>query len=104
MPNPSPTYQVQPVGWIRKQDGRVLIDLYEQYRLALLGVDELDSLWVLYCFDRNEMPRQCAMLQVQPRGNPDNPSARCFRDSRPDATESHCNEPDPGAGCRRQPH
>lgn len=78
MPNPPPTYRVQPIGWIRKEDGRTFIDLYEQYRPALLGVDALDSLWVLYWFDRNDNPEQRAILQVHPRGNPDNPLRGVF--------------------------
>ena len=53
---PRPTYQVQPIGWARKADGRTSIELYEEYRPALLGVDALDSIWVLYWFDRNDTP------------------------------------------------
>jgi tRNA-Thr(GGU) m(6)t(6)A37 methyltransferase TsaA len=78
MANPPPTYQVQPVGWIRKQNGRTLIEIDDQYRPALLGVDALDSLWVLYWFDRNDTPEQRAILQVHPRGNPDNPLRGVF--------------------------
>jgi tRNA-Thr(GGU) m(6)t(6)A37 methyltransferase TsaA len=75
---PRPTYQVQPIGWVRKSDGRTTIELYEEYRPALLGVDALDSIWVLYWFDRNDTPAQRAILQVHPRGNPDNPLRGVF--------------------------
>ena len=75
---PRPSYQVQPIGWVRKTDGRTTIELYEEYRPALLGVDALDSIWVLYWFDRNDTPAQRAILQVHPRGNPDNPLRGVF--------------------------
>ncbi|MEA3640234.1 MAG: SAM-dependent methyltransferase [Lamprobacter sp.] len=73
-----PSYQVQPIGWIRKRDGRTFIEFYEDYRPALLGVDQLDSLWVLYWFDRNDTPEQRSILQVHPRGNPANPLRGVF--------------------------
>ena len=75
---PRPTYQVQPIGWVRKTDGRTTIELYEEYRPALLGVDALDSIWVFYWFDRNDTPAQRGILQVHPRGNPDNPLRGVF--------------------------
>ena len=75
---PRPTYQVQPIGWVRKADGRTIIELYEEYRPALLGVDALESIWVLYWFDRNDTPAQRGILQVHPRGNPDNPLRGVF--------------------------
>jgi len=75
---PRSTYKVQPIGWVRKADGRTTIELYEEYRPALLGVDALDSIWVLYWFDRNDTPAQRAILQVHPRGNPDNPLRGVF--------------------------
>jgi tRNA-Thr(GGU) m(6)t(6)A37 methyltransferase TsaA len=72
------SYQVHPVGWIRKSDGRTFIEVDEKYRPALLGVDKLDSIWVLYWFDRNDTPAQRSILQVHPRRNPDNPLRGVF--------------------------
>ena len=73
-----PVYQVRPVGWVRKADGRTTIELDEQYSPALLAVDELDTIWVLYWFDRNDTPAQRAILQVHPRGDPRNPLRGVF--------------------------
>ena len=73
-----PAYQVHPIGWVRKAQGRTFIEVNERYRPALLGVDELDSIWVLYWFDRNDTPQQRAILQVHPRRNPDNPLRGVF--------------------------
>ena len=50
----------------------------KQYSPALLGVDELDTIWVLYWFDRNDTPAQRAILQVHPRGDPRNPLRGVF--------------------------
>lgn len=73
-----PVYRVEPIGWVRKADGRTTIVIDEQYQPALLGVDELRSIWVLYWFDRNDTPEQRAILQVHPRNNPANPLRGVF--------------------------
>jgi tRNA-Thr(GGU) m(6)t(6)A37 methyltransferase TsaA len=73
-----PTYGVEPIGWVRKADGRTTIELYPEYQPGLLGVDELDAIWVLYWFDRNDNPAERATLQVHPRGNPSNPLRGVF--------------------------
>ena len=74
----TPTYEVTPIGWVRKTDGRTLIEVNKQYQPALLGVDQLDSIWVLYWFDRNDTPEQRSILQVHPRANPENPLRGVF--------------------------
>ena len=74
----SPVYQVSPVGWVRKTDDRTFIEIEPQYQPALLGVESLDSIWVLYWFDRNDTPEQRAILQVHPRRNPQNPLRGVF--------------------------
>ena len=71
-------YQVHPIGWVRKAPGRTTIEVDERYLPALLGVDQLDSIWVLYWFDRNDTPQQRAILQVHPRRNPANPLRGVF--------------------------
>ena len=71
-PGALPTYSVSPVGWVRKGGGKTWIEIEPRYQAALLGVEELSSLWVLYWFDRNDTPEKREVLQVHPRGNPDN--------------------------------
>ena len=68
-----PVYQVHPIGWVRKHAGKTTIVVDEKYRSALLGVEELSSIWVLYWFDRNDTPEKRSILQVHPRRNPANP-------------------------------
>ena len=75
---PSPTYSVHPVGWIRKSAGKTYIEIEKRYQPALMGVEALKSIWVLYWFDRNDTPEKRSVLQVHPRGNPDNPLRGVF--------------------------
>ncbi len=77
-PDTVPTYAVSPIGWVRKEAGRTFIEIAPRYQAALLGIDELSSLWVLYWFDRNDTPEKRAVLQVHPRGNPENPLRGVF--------------------------
>ena len=64
----SPSYSVHPVGWIRKSSGKTYIEIEQRYQPALMGVEELRSIWVLYWFDRNDTPEKRSVLQVHPRG------------------------------------
>lgn len=73
-----PVFEVHPIGWVRKADDRTTIEIEPQYRSALLGVADLDRIWVLYWFDRNDTPAERAILQVHPRGNPANPLRGVF--------------------------
>ncbi|MBT2990409.1 MAG: tRNA (N6-threonylcarbamoyladenosine(37)-N6)-methyltransferase TrmO [Candidatus Thiodiazotropha sp. (ex Ctena orbiculata)] len=74
----SPAYTVWPIGWVRKHGGKTVIEVDEAYTPALLGLDQLNAIWVLYWFDRNDTPERRGILQVHPRGNPDNPLRGVF--------------------------
>jgi len=71
-------FEIRPIGWVRKSDGKTRIEIDEQYQSALLGVDELDAIWVLYWFDRNDTPERRSILQVHPHRNPRNPLRGVF--------------------------
>ncbi|MDJ0738825.1 MAG: tRNA (N6-threonylcarbamoyladenosine(37)-N6)-methyltransferase TrmO [Gammaproteobacteria bacterium] len=73
-----PTFEMSPVGWVRKADGKTTIEIEPRYRPAMLGLDQFDSIWVLYWFDRNDTPEQRSILQVHPRRNPANPLRGVF--------------------------
>lgn len=74
----TPTYTMQPIGWVRKSGGKTFIEIDKRYQAALLGVDRLKTLQVLWWFDRNDTPEKRAVLQVHPRGDPDNPLRGVF--------------------------
>lgn len=73
-----PVFEVRPIGWIRKADGRTTIEVERRYQPALLGVAELEGIWVLYWLDRNDTPERRSILQVHPRANSDNPLRGVF--------------------------
>ena len=72
------TYQVHPIGWVRKTEGRTTIVVDKKYEPAMLGVDKLSEIWVFWWFDRNDTPEKRSILQVHPRGNKDNPIRGVF--------------------------
>ena len=73
-----PAYEMRPIGWVRKTEGRTFIEVNPRYQPALLGVGDLSSIWVLYWFDRNDTPEKRAILQVHPRRDPANPLRGVF--------------------------
>lgn len=73
-----PVYQVWPIGWVRKSAEGTFIEIEKKYQGALLGVEELESIWVLYWFDRNDRPGLRAITQVHPRGDSSNPLRGVF--------------------------
>ncbi|MGE5153344.1 MAG: SAM-dependent methyltransferase [Bdellovibrio bacteriovorus] len=77
-PGAGPVYEVRPIGWVRKAQGKTTIELDKRLQAGLLGVEELEAIWVLYWFDRNDTPQARATLQVHPRGDPGNPLRGVF--------------------------
>ncbi|MES9956909.1 MAG: tRNA (N6-threonylcarbamoyladenosine(37)-N6)-methyltransferase TrmO [Sedimenticola sp.] len=71
-------YQVHPIGWVRRANGSTTLEINKEHQDALLGVDQLESIWVLWWFDRNDTPRQRSILQVHPFGDPGNPLRGVF--------------------------
>jgi len=65
-------FTVHPIGYVREVEGRKVIVVEKQYEPALLGVDKLSEIWVLWWFDRNDTPQKRSILQVHPGGNPAN--------------------------------
>lgn len=74
----TPTYEVQPIGYVRNVDGKTLIVLDEKYEPGLLRMEHLNEIWVIWWFDKNDTPEKRSILQVHPRGNPDNPLTGVF--------------------------
>ena len=75
---PAKQFTIRPIGWVRKAAGRTTIVLDKKYQPGLLRMEKLSHVWVLWWFDRNDTPEKRAILQVHPRGNPDNPLTGVF--------------------------
>ncbi len=71
-------YQVHPIGWVRKVGDKTALEISREYQDALLGVDELESIWVIWWFDRNDTPAQRSILRVHPFADPSNPLRGVF--------------------------
>jgi len=62
-------FQIFAVGIIKKTGGNVAIEVYEEYRDALLGLEQFSHIIVLSWFHENDVPEKRLILQVHPRGD-----------------------------------
>ena len=71
-------FQIFPVGFIRKQDDNVFIEIDKKYNEALLGLEQFSHINVLYWFHENDTPENRSTLQVHPCKNKKNPLTGVF--------------------------
>lgn len=71
-------FKVRPIGQVKKADDRTLIVLDKQYQPGLLGLEGFSHIMVFWWFDKNDTPEGRSVLQVHPRGNPQNPLTGVF--------------------------
>lgn len=71
-------YLLRPIGRVKKETGRTLVEIEEPYLAALLGLENYSHVWVLYWFHDNDKPWDRSILQVHPCRNPANPLAGVF--------------------------
>ena len=62
-------FQIFPVGVIKKKDEEITIKVYEEYRAALLGLEQFSHIIVLSWCHENDIPEKRRILQVHPRGD-----------------------------------
>jgi tRNA-Thr(GGU) m(6)t(6)A37 methyltransferase TsaA len=72
------SFAVHPIGQVQKADGRTLLVVEKKYEDGLLGLDQWSHVQVFWWFDRNDTAEKRAILQVHPRGNPQNPLTGVF--------------------------
>ena len=71
-------FTVHPIGSVDKTERETTLVLDKKYQPGLLGLEGFSHIWVFWWFDRNDTPQRRAVLQVHPRGNPDNPLTGVF--------------------------
>lgn len=76
--NSSPAIHINPIGLVRGQGDRALIELRPELAPALEGLSGFSHVWVLYWFHENDRPEERAILRVHPQGNPANPLTGVF--------------------------
>ena len=62
-------FQIFPVGVIKKKEEKVNIEVYKEYRDALLGLEQFSHIIVLCWHHQNDIPEKRRILQVHPRGD-----------------------------------
>ena len=71
-------YDVFPVGVIKKENENVRIEVYKEYRDALLGLDDFSHITVCYWFHENDTPEKRNTMQVHPKKDKQNPLRGVF--------------------------
>ncbi len=71
-------FQIFPVGIVRKQGKKVSIEIHQEYKDGLLGLNQFSHIIVFFWFQKNDTPEQRKVLQVHPRGNKANPLTGVF--------------------------
>ena len=74
----SQSFSIDPIGVVRKTDDAVRIEIFDEYRDGLLGLDGFSHMMVFYWFDQNDTPENRKTLQVHPRKDPRNPLTGVF--------------------------
>lgn len=72
------SFQIIPIGIVRKTDTAVNIEIFDDYTDGLLGLDGFSHITVLYWFDQNDSADKRRVLQVHPRKDPRNPLTGVF--------------------------
>ena len=76
--NSSPAIQIYPIGVVRRQGDRTLVELRPELAPALDGLAGFSHVWVFYWFHENDRPEERATLKVHPRRDPANPLTGVF--------------------------
>jgi tRNA-Thr(GGU) m(6)t(6)A37 methyltransferase TsaA len=72
------SFTIGPVGLVRKNDEAVWIEIFAEYREAMLGLDGFSHIHVLFWFHENDTAELRRTLQVHPRKDPSNPLTGVF--------------------------
>ena len=76
--NSSPAIQVNPIGVVKRQGDRALIELCPELAPALDGLAGFSHVWMFYWFHENDRAEERATLKVHPRRDPANPLTGVF--------------------------
>lgn len=71
-------FSIQPVGIVKKRGDDTCLEIYPQYREALLGLADFSHVLVFFWFHENDTPEKRRTLQVHPRGDESNPLVGVF--------------------------
>ena len=72
------TYTLHPIGLIQKRDDTAWIEIFAEYREAMLGLEGFSHIHVFFWFHENDTAELRRTLQVHPRKDPSNPLTGVF--------------------------
>jgi tRNA-Thr(GGU) m(6)t(6)A37 methyltransferase TsaA len=72
------SFQIFPVGAVRKKEKAVWIEIFDQYSEALLGLEGFSHIQVLFWFHKNDSAAKRKALRVHPRKDQNNPLSGVF--------------------------
>ena len=72
------SFELFPIGVVRKSDAAVWLEIYEPYRDAMLGLDGFSHVMVFFWFHENDTPEGRSVLRVHPRKDSANPLTGVF--------------------------
>lgn len=76
--DPKTIFKLFPVGKVEKQGQTSRIRIFDAFVDGLLGLEAWSHVHVFYWFDQNDIPQKRRMLQVNPRGDKNNPLTGVF--------------------------
>ena len=77
------SFQIFPVGVVRKSEDASYIEIFDAYADALMGLEGFSHVQVLFWFHENDEADKRKVLQVQPRGDKKNPLSGVFATDSP---------------------
>jgi len=72
------SYQIYPIGFIKKSNEFTEIEICDEFTDALLGLEAFSHIHVFYWFHQNDTPDKRSILRVHPRKNEQNPLTGVF--------------------------
>ena len=72
------SFEVQPIGAIRREDETVWIEVHPSYRPAMAGLEDFSHIHVFFWFHANDNLEGRAVLKVHPCRDPQNPLTGVF--------------------------
>jgi tRNA-Thr(GGU) m(6)t(6)A37 methyltransferase TsaA len=72
------SFQIFPVGVVRKKEKATWVEIFDAYSEALLGLEGFSHIYVLYWFHENDTANKRKILRVHPRKDKQNPLSGVF--------------------------
>lgn len=72
------SFQIFPVGVVRKSEQATRIEIFGPYSGALLGLEGFSHIFVFFWFHENDTPDRRKTLRVHPRNDKENPLTGVF--------------------------